>query len=525
MDKFVTIQGISYKLAPETKIPNDDPSLPSYQGDDLRDRSGELEFILDMFIGAKRWAGVAGLKDEGKAKNYIPPWSREPKEEYPKRVKRTLFHNFFAPAVKGFPGFLSDIRNVETLYPGIVENISDVDLQGNNLTSFLWQADLKVIRDGFCGVLVDMPRIPRDAKGNKLVRSLADQKKVNARPYLVLIDRRDIMSVSESFVNGKRQTERITIKEYVNQTLGDFGSEVITRYKTFWSDGRYLVQVLIERDDKVVAVTVEEGYSDLKMVPIVLYSATDICPLDAEPPLLNLAEKNRAYYELYSEYREIIHKMNTPVPVRIGVMMPGGGDDLPDMVFGANTGIDVPQGGDFKFAELSGNVLATDRAELTALEVAMNSDSLKFLSGGGVEKTATEAVLESSQLQATLSGIATLKESAIEQIASVWAGYYGKPEQGGRCQVNQDLLKMPLNAVEIQALSSLATQSQISVITLLELLKEGKRLPDSVKPSQEIQRLAAQFKLRIKQQKEAMAIAPTKQHGENDDTGNNQDQV
>ncbi len=504
-DKFIEVDGLRYKLAPDNKIPTDDPELPSYECDSLRENRATLEFLLDMFIGSSRWCNAAGKIDDSKANCYIPKWSREPDDEYRKRIKRSPFHNFFAPAVKGFPGFLSDFQ-LENLYPDIIKYEKDIDLQGSNLVSFLWQADLKVIRDGFCGILVDMPRIPRDEKGNKLVRSLADQTKIENRPYLVLIDRRDILSVSQKFVNGKIEIDRITIREYVNQPLGRFGSQSITRYKTFWSDGGYKIEVLIEKDDKVEALELEDGYSDLKEVPIVLYSATDINPVEADPPLENLAEKNRAYYELYSEYREIIHKMNCPVPVRIGMLMPGGSNyqDLPDMVFGANTGIDVPAGGDFKFAELSGAVLGTDRQELTALEIAMNQDSLKFLSSGSGERTATEAQLEASQTQATLSGIATLKESAMEQIAEKWAKYYGNKGQGGTIEISRDLLKMPLSEGEINALSALAVQKQVSILTLLEILKEGKRLPASVQPEEEINRLKEQFQTQLEEQHELM---------------------
>lgn len=508
-DQFIEISGLRYKLAPEHKIKTNDPSLPSYQMASLADNNDRLEFVLDMFIGKSRWVSPYEVKDVSKTENYLPQWSREPDDEYHKRVKRTLFHNFFAPAVKGFPGFLSGIQDTDKLYQGIRDNINDIDLQGNNLVSFLWQADLNVIRDGFCGILVDMPRIPRNEKGQKIVRTLADQKSIKIRPYLGLIDRRNILWVSSEYINGQIEIVEITIREYVDS--GKRGENKICRYKTFYSDGSYKIEVLIDVDDEVLAVIVDEGVSDLKEVPIVLYSATDINPLEADPPLENVAEKNQAYYELYSEYREIIHKMNTPVPVRIGLMMPGGMNhaDLPPMVFGANTGIDVPQGGDFKFAELNGNVLDTDRKELDSLELAMNQDSLRFLSGNTNDRTAAEVRLDSSQTQATLSGIATLKESAIQQVAEKWAGFYGKRDKGGYCTVNRDLLDMPLTEGEMNALSNLAAQNHISVITLLEILRQGKRLPKGVNPSQEIRRLEAQFKLRVKQQQQVLGQQKT----------------
>jgi hypothetical protein len=45
----------------------------------------------------------------------------------------------------------------------------------------------------------------------------------------------------------------------------------------------------------------------------------------------------------------------------------------------------------------------------------------------------------------------------------------------------------------------MVTDGQLSVITLLELMKEGKRLPAQINPSKEVQRLSAQLRLREKQ--------------------------
>lgn len=527
-DQYIEINGASYKLAPESKIPTDDPDLPSYQSEEYNEYYKALCFVQDIY---------EGFKDKEKKKKYLPQWTCEPTKEWEKRIKRTPFHNFFKPAVNGFPGFLSDLQELENLYPDILEYQDDIDLQGNNLISFLWQADLKVIRDGFCGILVDMPRIPRDEEGNKIIKTLADQELVKTplRPYLVLIDRRNILSVNQRVVNGRLEIERATIKECITVPLGRYGTQEIKRYKTFYCDGRYEVEVIVIQDDKVYAVTIEEGQSDLACFPMVLYSATDINPLEATPPLINLAEKNKAHYELYSEYREVIHKMNAPVPVRIGLLMPGGSNfnELPPMVLGPNSGIDVPENGDFKFVEPSGAVLSTDREELDKLEIAMHQDSLKFLSSGVSQQTATAALLDSAQLSATLSGIARLKKSAIEQIAKLWAGYYGKPELGGTCTVNTDLLKQRLDPQTLTAVSSMVEKGQLSTITFLEILKGGKTLPDEVTPALEVKRLQAEKTAKLKheqkvlQQQQAMMERQTMAVNQNNQqvNQNNQEQT
>lgn len=500
-DKFIEHEGIRYKLTPDDRIPTDDPDLPSYESEAYRQQKPLLNFLLDMFDGSNCWKNAEQITDKAKAKRYLPQWAMEPDDAYKGRVMRTEFSNFFAPAVKGFPGFLSDIKNVDTLYPGLVEHEQNIDLQGNNLISFCWQADLKVVRDGFCGLLLDTPKPELDQDGNKVKKTLADRNL--PRPYLVLIDRRNILSIHTTIVDGQYTIDQVTIREFVSQKCGRFGTEIITRYRTFWCDGGYKVEVIVEDSEgKSKALEIDDGYTTLKESPLVLYSATDICPLDAMPPLESLAETTRAYYELNSEYREIILKLNTPVAVRIGLLQLGMANvsELPPIILGSNTGIDLPIGGSFSFESPDGTVLETDRLELERMIAKINSESLKFLSGAGSDnKTATEVRLNATQTKATLQGMASLKQSALEQVSEKWARFYGANGQGGTCTVNCDLLQLPLTEGEINALSALATANHISVITLLELLKEGKRLPDSIKPSQEVQRLAAQFKLKLKQ--------------------------
>jgi hypothetical protein len=240
---------------------------------------------------------------------------------------------------------------------------------------------------------------------------------------------------------------------------------------------------------------IELGQSTLREVPLVVYSATDIYPLCAEPPLLNLAQKNLAHFELYAEYRDIIQKLNIPVLVRKGAIN-SNQDTPPPIAIGSNTAIDLTKDGDAKFISPNDSVLTTDRAELDSLLQSMNEDSLRFLSGSsGTTKTATEALLSSSQIQATMAGIARLKTSFLQEMNRKWAAYYGVIVDHCDISVNQDLLKLPIDAQTLSALSGMVTANQLSVITLLEIMKDGLRLPDGVKPAQEVQRIAAQMKL------------------------------
>jgi hypothetical protein len=487
-NKTIEVNGFIYKLADDRDIPTDDPNLPSYESSCYLESKSNLKFIDDFY--------------NGDVKTYLPKFERENNKAYKNRVERTLYKNFFKDSVKGFPGFLSDITSFEEVNPCILDRKSNVDLLGNDIFSFLWQADIKVIKDGFCGILTEMPILPRYDDGKPIIYTLADLKRnPDIRPYWVLIDRANIVN----FNTGKDGLEQVVIREYCDQKVGRFGSQKITKYRTFDDDGNYTVEVICQGDDKeFYSVILDEGCTTLKEMPLTIYSATDINPLEAKPPLQNVADKTKAYYELYSEYRNIIFMMGSPGPVRTGLITPGQTDfsNVPDMVFG-NTGIDLPIGGTFEFKEVKGDVLGVIQEELKALESSINLESLKFLSGEGKTKTATEARLESVNVASTLKGMVKLKESMFETIADKWASYCScescKEGLGGKISINDDLLAMPLDSQDLTVLSKMVTDGQLSVITLLELMKEGKRLPAQINPSKEVQRLSAQLRLREKQ--------------------------
>jgi hypothetical protein len=482
------VDGIQHEVCPDDRIPTDDPNLPSYLSSDYRAVAGKLAIVDDVY--------------RGDVKKYLPQWTKEPDSAYKSRLQRTKFNNVYKSIVSGFPGLLSRLENEDSLYDQLLDCKDNIDMQGNSLQSFQWEVDLAVITHGCAGVLVDMPRLERDEDGE----TIGDDPQ---RAYLVMVNRRDIISWEESYSDGYCELERVTIRRCIERPVGIYGSEKITTYKSFFDDGSYRTEVICVNNnggekERYYAVMLEYGQSTLEEVPLTIYSATDIYPLSSEPPLYNVAELNLSHYELYSEYRDIIHKINFPTAVRIGVIN-SGCEVPPPMILGSNSGIDVPKDGDFKFASPDGSVLATDRAELDALLSAMNEQSLRFLSGAsGAAKTATEALLSSTQVQATMAGIARLKTSFLQEINRKWAAYYGDVIEQCDIGVNQDLLKLPLDAQTLSALSGMASSNQLSVITLLEMMKDGLRLPDGVKPSLEIQRIAAQEKLQQKRARDEL---------------------
>ncbi len=481
----------------------------------------------DSYRGRSAWFAHGKVVDQVKAKQYLPKQSLEPQSSYTDRLARSPYDQRFRAAIEAFAGLLPIDSLSEDAHPTIEEYRKDIDLRGNNLDAFWDKADEMSLRDGFSGVLVEFPRQPRDENGEKLIKTAADEKKFRLRPYLCLIDRRDIISWRISYINGKMQVLQAVIRECRVEAADIYGEEEETYYRVLRPGSFDVWKLKKENEGKGdwVAELVEEGKTSLSEVPLVLYSATDTCPFEAEPPLMNLASLNLSYYQLYSDYRELIYRLCLPVPVRKGLVMEGQTEfsNLPPLVLGPNSCVDVPTSGDFFFAEPTGSALGTIRTELDAIASAMDRATLGFLSGdAGSEKTATEVQFRSGSTQASLAGMARMKESAIENVFRLWASYY-QADVGGGATINKDILQLALDPHLLNTLSQLTEKKQLSLLTFLRTIKEGKVLPRSIDPKEELTQIQQQVdnetKLALERQAAMVVIAPPQPFGNQNQKG------
>ena len=76
--------------------------------------------------------------------------------------------------------------------------------------------------------------------------------------------------------------------------------------------------------------------------------------------------------------------------------------------------------------EPSGSSQTHHEAQLKHIEDLIDRSTLAFLSNGAAEKTATQATLESAQLQATLTTLAEAKSSVMESIYQIWGQFTGE---------------------------------------------------------------------------------------------------
>lgn len=457
-----------------TMPPTNDPSLPSFLHPAYGEMADELQWVWDV------WHELKDCK-----KVYLPQEQKEPPKAYQNRLRRGHFDNRFTPAIKGFAGLLSEFNFTDEVAESIRDAEKNIDLQGNSIAPFLCEADELVLRDGGCGILIEyQPEDPNILSHRDLIES-------GRRPYLVTVDRRDILNWDVRYQSGVPVIDRVTIRQTVREPDGEFGTKERTLYRVL-KPGTYQVWELKEEKGKFTKVLIDEGLTSLDRVPLIWYSISDSKLFESALPFMNLARLNIEHFQKRSSLNEVLHKINMPVPVRKGLQPESinGQRIFPALILGPNSVVDVPVEGDFYFAEPTGNAIAATQSDIQKLEDSMDRVALPFLTGGEAQKTATEVVLDTAQTQATLKGMAERKSSAVEQLFKFWTAYTGE-DVAGSIEVNQSVLQIPPTSQDIQIILD-AMGVNISRELGLNMLLQRRWLPDDTDVEKELRQTEAE---------------------------------
>jgi hypothetical protein len=170
-------------------------------------------------------------------------------------------------------------------------------------------------------------------------------------------------------------------------------------------------------------------------------------------PFLGLAELNIKYFQKESELDDTESKVNTITPKRTWPEQAKVPNPPPPLPSGANKTIEIPGGGKVELLEAEGKGLALAYGRQNNRIERMARLAQAFLQGSR-ERTATEAILESSQAKLSLRGIARRKESFIQTLfkwmARLSDPLYQEDEFVGGIKISERHLQAPLSAEEFR---------------------------------------------------------------------------
>ncbi len=476
--------------------PTNDPTLVSFHRPELVRLLPQLEKAYDCWTLLN--ADGAG---ESKQK-YLPKEPAEPSAAYQARLGRSTYAPIYRDAIRSYAGLLSRFHLIDA--PSSLEDSkTNVDLQGSSIQSFMTQIDELALRDGGTYVMVDM--MPDSGASN-----FFDQLNDGRHPYLISVNRADVINWSVRYDRGREFVEHATVRQLrsLPSPDGTYGSVVEPVYYVLRPgkvEAYRLVKSGTRRWENQLIDTVE---TTLPIVPLVWYGATTSRFAQGDMPMEGLAELSLQHFQMRSDLGELLHKCAMPVPVRKGAPIGPDGKPAP-LVIGPNTAIDLSgeSGSDFSFAEPSGKSLERHQQEIRHVEELMDRSSLNFLYGANV-KTATEASLRASQVASSISSLIRNKTAAFGVIMRLWAWYAGEQDQitvESGIAINDSLINKPLGASEMAQLVNLYSQGLLSKQTVLDELQRGGVLDPDLVVEQEISRITEE------QPAPAAAPQPTRQ--------------
>jgi hypothetical protein len=327
----------------------------------------------------KRWQRCRDLVSGTDAvhaagEKYLPKHPAEEHADYERRAKATEVYNGFSRTVTAMVGlvFQMDPTLGDDVPKAIKDAWEDIDGRGTHGSVFAKRLFADGLTTGLAGILVDYPVVEQPDTVSK-----ADEAALGLRPYWVPIKVEQYVSSRHAKVGGTIVMTQLVLKEEVEEADGEFGTKCVTRYRVF------------KRGEGVGAVTwqlwEEKNESGAKRVEMIssgtLTNATRITfapflagpvegDMETRPPLLDLADVNLAHYRVQADRRHVMHLACVPIPVRIGAPQGPGGTTQP---IGPNLMIDIPIGGDFKWASPDGGAFQPTREELQDLERRMAS--------------------------------------------------------------------------------------------------------------------------------------------------------
>jgi hypothetical protein len=402
---------------------------------------------------------------------YLPPGAKEPDANYRNRVENARPSGFFRDALRTYAGMLSFLEYL-ALPPSLQRVISDVDGRGTDLGVFLFIADLLVLRDGGCLILVLPPLRGWPSEGHRLDAIRRGDRL--SLPRLSLVPRGDLLDWhlpspdSPPHRLNWRQDRKapqpplydsaIPVHHLGPEGLGRDGADGFTAPRledwlyhqaTLGDDGLAVetfaaVPNSAAASGRAASVYGASAYTAQRLgpplllprqhtMPVVWYAADGAAFGEGDLPHLGLANQYLTHYRLKSEYEDLLSRCALPVGVRSGLVdqygfqrSEEGEPRAPEqLVLSTSTFMDLPEGADFNWKEIRARSLAEHRAYLTLLDETMRRDALVPTQNRGAGRSETEISLTAGQAYALLQSLATQKTSVFATVLEHWCSLTG----------------------------------------------------------------------------------------------------
>ena len=392
----------------------------------------------------------------------MPQEPRETDESYQNRLNRSVLAPYYIRLERMLAGMLTrkPVR-LDDVPDVIREQLFDVDLQGNDLQTWLFTTSRMCLRYGHVGVLVDAP-----AAGQ------------NGRPYYVTYTPREILGFRQELKDGKQELTQLRLAEKILVPDGLYGEKEVEQIRVL-TPGAFEIH---QRNDQGDFVVVDEGRTSLSEIPFSVAYSNRVGVLESLPPLADIAQLNLQHYQVQSDLSNQLHISAVPMLAIYG--FPQSAEEISA---GPGEALALPSEARSEYIEPSGNSYEAQFKQLDRIAEQINALGLASILGSKLSAETAEAKrIDRSQGDSTMMVVAQQMQDLIDNCLRFHAEYMQEPNAGSSL-VNRDFMGIRLEPQEIQALLQLYTAGTITQETLLLQLEAGEVLGDDFDVENELE--------------------------------------
>lgn len=438
-------------------------------------------------------AGTDGLRRN--ARNLIPQEAQEPDEAYHRRI----FHATLPPFLQRLASQAAGIilrKGIQLDGPSYWDDwAQNVTGDGTTLNEYARRQLVTALLYGHSSTVVDFVN-------DGVPKSLAEERRLARRPYLVPIHPRQILGWRTSTDSTSSDLTQVRIRERVVTATGSYGESLVDQIRVL-TPGAYelwrtppMTGVIPppqldplagpHKWDKVV-----EGSTTLDRIPLVTVYSNRTGNLMSSPPLLEVAQLVIAYAQRFCDYHHAIHVGANPILTLRGF----DPDSDSPLGISVNTAILLPPDGGAEYVAPTSEAFDAQLKCLQALEDQISRLGINTLTAQNLTNAAAEARrLDRIDNDSIMSVISTDLERTLSQLFELAGQYVGV--EPPKVYIPRDYDNRLLTGNEITAMLQLYMQGAISQPTLLQILQDGEVLPQTLNIDTEIsltaERLAEQ---------------------------------
>jgi hypothetical protein len=395
--------------------------------------------------------GTFGVRK--KHRRYLPQEPREQDLSYDARLQRSVCSPYLIRIERMLAGMLTrkPVR-LDDVTDQIREQLFDVDLQGNDLQSWLYSTSRICLRYGHVGVLVDAPK-----SGD------------NGRPYWITYSPKDIIGWRQELTDGQQKLTQLRLFEKVLIPDGLYGEKQVEQVRVL-TPGAFEI---FQKDQKGDFRVVDEGTTSLSEIPFSVAYSNRTGVLESFPPLADIAELNLQHYQVQSDLGNQLHISAVPMLALFG--FPQSAEEISA---GPGEAFALPADARAEYVEPAGNSYDAQFRRLDQIVSQINELGLAAVMGAKLSaETAESKRIDRSQGDSTMMVVAQQMQDMIDNCLRFHADYL-QESQAGSSLVNRDFMGARLEPQEIQALLQLYTAGTVTQETLLLQLEAGEVLGD-----------------------------------------------